>query len=81
MIGTEFCNITSLTSTQLLCVPPASQPPPNDADGDLPEVMVLVGSAGLRYRIGQVAIFNLLFMNIFIREYFLNRPNTAEEKK
>jgi hypothetical protein len=43
MIGNEFCNITSLTSTQLLCVPPAHQPPPNDDDaGDLPQVSVLV---------------------------------------
>jgi plexin A len=42
MIGSEFCNITSLTSTQLLCVPPAHQPPPDDDDnGDLPQVKQL----------------------------------------
>lgn len=55
MIGNEFCNITSLTSTQLLCVPPAHQPPPEEnEDDDLPQVTVLVGSSGLRYRIGHV---------------------------
>ena len=43
MIGSEFCNITSLTSTQLLCVPPAHQPPPEDNDDDdLPQVVYLV---------------------------------------
>ena len=54
MIGNEYCNITSLTSTQLLCVPPAHQPPPRDDEGDLPQVTVLVGAAGLRYQIGHV---------------------------
>lgn len=52
-IGSDFCNITSLTQTQLLCVPPASQPPPNDDNSDLPEVTVLVGSS-LRYQLGYV---------------------------
>ena len=60
-IGSDYCNITSLTSSQLLCLPPRRQPPPNPGvdgglhggGGDLPEVTVLVGTK-LRYQIGYV---------------------------
>ncbi|KAL1450839.1 hypothetical protein WDU94_003154, partial [Cyamophila willieti] len=55
-IGTEPCNITSLSSNQLSCIPPSSQPLGTDhnnintANG-LPLVMVHVGQI-LKYRIG-----------------------------
>ena len=51
-IGNEFCNVTSLTSTQLLCFPPVHQPPSKEARS-LPEVTVHVGSS-LRYHLGYV---------------------------
>ena len=49
-IGRDLCNITSLTSTQLLCLPPNQQP---ISEGDLPEVTVHVGTS-LRYQLGYV---------------------------
>ena len=52
-IGQEYCNITSLTSTQLLCFPPNHQPSPGDSTHDFPEVTVHVGES-LRYKIGYV---------------------------
>ena len=52
-IGNDYCNVTSLTSTQLLCLPPTFQPPPGGDQSDLPEVTVHVGTS-LRYRIGYV---------------------------
>jgi plexin A len=52
-IGSDYCNITSLTSTQLLCLPPSHQPPPGDDASGLPEVTVHVGTS-LRYQIGYV---------------------------
>lgn len=56
-IGKEYCNVTSLTSTQLLCQPPSQQPPPGNEDGDLPEVAVHVGHS-LRYSLGFVRYNN-----------------------
>ncbi|KAH8252435.1 hypothetical protein KR038_011503 [Drosophila bunnanda] len=55
-IGTAQCNITSLALTQLLCIPPESQPLATDENGieqsiDLPLVVVKVGS-NLRFVIG-----------------------------
>ncbi len=52
-IGNDYCNVTSLTPTQLLCIPPAQQPPPGDVSSELPEVTVLVGTK-LRYKLGYV---------------------------
>ena len=52
-IGDEYCNITSITSTQLLCFPPVHQPPSAEASNDLPEVTVHVGPS-LRYHLGYV---------------------------
>ena len=52
-IGNDYCNVTSLTSTQLLCLPPTFQPPPGGDQSDLPEVTVHVGTS-LRYSIGYV---------------------------
>ena len=52
-IGKEYCNITTLSLTQLLCLPPTHQPSPGDSTHDLPEVTVHVGSS-LRYQIGYV---------------------------
>ncbi len=56
-IGNEYCNVTSLTSTQLLCFPPTQEPMPGNEDHDLPEVTVHVGSS-LRYQIGFVRYNN-----------------------
>ena len=50
-IGQGSCNITSLTNTQLLCVPPNTQPYPIKAS--YPEVVVHVGQT-LSYQVGLV---------------------------
>lgn len=55
-IGTRPCNVTSLTSTQLLCLPPEVQPTGTDeigrrTDNALPMVVVRVGS-NLRFEVG-----------------------------
>ncbi|XP_077985088.1 plexin-B-like [Glandiceps talaboti] len=50
-IGSELCNVTSLSPTQLDCEPPSSQPGGFDKDGNptskLPEVVVDVGNLNL----------------------------------
>ena len=48
-IGNEKCNVTSLTSTQMLCIPPLSAPSPIHASH--PEVVVYVGK-NLKFEIG-----------------------------
>ncbi|XP_076325026.1 plexin-B-like isoform X2 [Tachypleus tridentatus] len=53
-VGTRTCNLTSLTMTQLVCLPPQDQPPVSDeqrTDTDLPLVVVHIGS-NLQYKIG-----------------------------
>jgi plexin A len=55
-IGTERCNVTSLTATQMLCVPPQTAPPPaghHAAASDYPEVVVYVGK-NLKFEIGRL---------------------------
>ncbi len=54
-IGTRTCNLTSLSMTQLVCLPPEVQPLGTDeigrrTDNDLPSVVVRVGN--IRYEIG-----------------------------
>ena len=54
-IGTKTCNITSLSMTQLVCLPPEVQPLGSDEigrrnDNELPSVVVRIGN--LRYDIG-----------------------------
>lgn len=56
-IGNDYCNVTSLTTTQLLCIPPSQQPPPNPESDYLPRVTVHVGTT-LRYQIGHVRYNN-----------------------
>jgi len=51
-IGTERCNVTSLTSTQMLCVPP--QDPPAPLLASHPEVVVYVGR-NLKFELGLLA--------------------------
>ena len=48
-IGNERCNVTSLTSTQMLCIPPLTAPAPIHASH--PEVVVYVGK-NLKFEIG-----------------------------
>ena len=48
-IGNEKCNVTSLTSTQMLCIPPLTAPTPIHASH--PEVVVYVGK-NLKFEIG-----------------------------
>ena len=48
-IGNEKCNVTSLTSTQMLCIPPLTAPSPIHASH--PEVVVYVGK-NLKFEIG-----------------------------
>ncbi|XP_050438453.1 plexin-B [Adelges cooleyi] len=55
-IGVEVCNVTSLANTQLVCIPPQSQPQSTDDFGlptktGLPLVVVRVGKK-LRFNVG-----------------------------
>lgn len=48
-IGTSFCNVTSLSRSQLTCRPPTTQPPARDANGKpdankIPQVVVSINS-------------------------------------
>ena len=57
-IGTQSCNVTSLSLNQLTCKPPDSQPPAlingkEDYD-ELPEVVVQIGE-NLQYKIGKLS--------------------------
>ncbi|RWS18010.1 plexin-B-like protein [Dinothrombium tinctorium] len=65
-IGTRPCNLTSLTMTQLVCLPPEVQPPDTDelgrrTDNQFPAVVVTIGK-NLRYKVGylryEVAVTN-----------------------
>jgi hypothetical protein len=56
MIGSEYCNITSLTATQLLCTPPQFQPPPEgDSSDNLPQV--LTQDLLVKYHFGSILPF------------------------
>lgn len=55
-VGQQQCNVTSLALAQLVCTPPAQQPPSTDENGnendiDLPLVVVRVGQR-LRFPLG-----------------------------
>ncbi|UYV69642.1 PlexA [Cordylochernes scorpioides] len=57
-IGTQYCNVTSLSRTQLTCRPPTRQPPARDPHGRedrsrIPQVVVEVGDK-LRFTIGRL---------------------------
>ena len=57
-IGTEFCNVTSVSLNQLTCKPPDHQPPAATSDGlgdrtELPEVVVMIGDK-LRFTVGKL---------------------------
>ena len=54
-IGTERCNVTSLTATQMLCIPPQTAPSPTalHASSGHPEVVVYVGK-NLKFEIGRL---------------------------
>ena len=58
-IGTEFCDVTSLSANQLTCIPPAEQPPVSDINGEknydeIPDVVVMIGESGKLYTIGKL---------------------------
>ncbi|XP_037086635.1 plexin-A4-like [Pollicipes pollicipes] len=58
-IGTEFCNVTSLSQNQLTCKPPKKAPLAIGSDGqptdrELPQVVVSIGSR-LNYTIGRLS--------------------------
>ena len=60
MIGTEICNVTSLSANQLTCKPPAEQPPVSEINGvknydEMPDVVVMIGETGKMYRIGKLS--------------------------
>ncbi|XP_043223857.1 plexin-A2-like isoform X2 [Amphibalanus amphitrite] len=62
-IGTEFCNVTSLSLNQLTCKPPKKAPLAIGADGqptdeELPQVIVSIGSR-LNYTIGRLSYAGL----------------------
>ena len=50
-IGSEFCNVTSLSRSQLTCRPPPEQPAPLHSSHTLPQVVVSIGDR-LEYQIG-----------------------------
>ncbi|XP_068203204.1 plexin A3 isoform X2 [Palaemon carinicauda] len=51
-IGEDYCNVTSLSRSQLTCRPPKEQPSSQD-ENHLPQVVVIVGEK-LRYQIGRL---------------------------
>ncbi|XP_015793671.1 plexin-A2 [Tetranychus urticae] len=58
-IGSKYCDVTSLSRSQLTCRPPTSQPPAMRAngesdDGAIPDVVVMVGDT-LNYTIGKLS--------------------------
>lgn len=58
-IGTSFCNVTSLSRSQLTCRPPSVQPAALSADNrpnhnDIPQVIVQIGE-NLNYTIGRLS--------------------------
>ncbi|XP_067128995.1 plexin-A2 isoform X2 [Centruroides vittatus] len=58
-IGTSYCNVTSLSRSQLTCRPPTKQPPARDPHGHpdpsrIPQVVVEVGTS-LKYTIGRLS--------------------------
>ncbi|XP_055945383.1 plexin A3-like isoform X2 [Argiope bruennichi] len=58
-IGTSYCNVTSLSRSQLTCRPPTTQPAARDANGKpdpskIPEVVVEVGDH-LKFTIGKLS--------------------------
>ncbi|KAG1655459.1 Plexin-A4 [Nymphon striatum] len=58
-IGAGYCNVTSLSRSQLTCRPPTTQPPALKADGqtdsdEIPQVLVVVGG-NLEYKIGYLS--------------------------
>ncbi len=70
-IGSKFCNVTSLSRTQLTCKPPEDQPPALTAEGrededQLPEVVVVIGES-LQYRIGRLSYKYVLLVTILGR--------------
>ncbi|CAN7986578.1 unnamed protein product [Ixodes hexagonus] len=61
-VGTQYCNVTSLSRTQLTCRPPSEQPAGRDADGNtdleaLPDVVIEVGNQ-LSFVIGKLKYTN-----------------------
>ncbi|XP_025107783.1 plexin-B-like [Pomacea canaliculata] len=56
-VGKEACNVTLLTSEQIACEPPASQPPGLDSQGNLDKKilpLVVVEVSNMRYMVGRV---------------------------
>ena len=62
MIGTEICNVTSLSENQLTCKPPVEQPPVlingEKSYDETPDVVVTIGESGKIYQIGKLS-YNL----------------------
>ena len=59
-IGTEICNVTSLSANQLTCKPPAEQPPISEINGEknydgMPDVIVMIGESSKLYKIGKLS--------------------------
>ncbi|XP_041349841.1 plexin-B-like isoform X2 [Gigantopelta aegis] len=57
LIGQKLCNVTTLSSTQIVCLPPPEQPPGVDNEGkadkqELPHVVVSINN--LRFPVGRV---------------------------
>ena len=58
-IGTEICNVTSLSANQLTCKPPSEQPPVlingRKSYDEIPDVTVTIGESGKIYKIGKLS--------------------------
>ncbi len=55
-IGRRPCNVTSITNSQLLCVPPSDGPWGDDGDDNAEPTLVVSPSRSLRFYLGQVKV-------------------------
>ncbi|XP_018019923.1 plexin A3 isoform X1 [Hyalella azteca] len=72
-IGDEFCNVTSLSRSQLTCRPPEEQPSPapgDKSDTGLPLVVVKIGNK-LEYRIGRLQYSGLSEVGAFNQQLII----------
>lgn len=72
-IGTQFCNVTSLSRSQLTCRPPEDQPLMAQGDDDksgLPLVVVKIGDK-LEYNIGRLRYSGLNDVGAFNQQFII----------
>lgn len=71
-IGNQICNVTNLSSTQIFCTPPATQPNGRDEHGNVdssyPVVMVKIGN--IEFKVGRLE-YERIAMLQFPTEYIM----------